>query len=113
MILADEFGYALGEGRVSMSVFQGFAEMSKDGVAGMQLIFIGTGHRRFEAYGANTPLQMDFRVVQDRVTEVTLESAELEQIIAALVSPKTEHPVWQNEVSQEERLAAHPDGERR
>lgn len=100
VILADEFGYALNEGRVSMSVFHGFAEMSKDGVAGMQLIFIGTGHRRFEAYGANTPLQVDFRVVQDRVTEVTLESAELEQIIAALVSPKTEHPVWQNDVTK-------------
>ena len=98
VILADEFGYALGEGRVSMSVFQSFAEMSKDGVAGMDLIFIGTGHRRFEAYGANTPLQVDFRVVQDRVTEVTLESAELEQIIAALVSPRTEDPVWQEEV---------------
>ena len=98
VILADEFGYALGEGRVSMSVFQGFAEMSKDGIAGMQLIFVGTGHRRFEAYGANTPLQVDFRVVQDRVTEVTLESAELEQIIAALVSPRTEHPVWREEV---------------
>jgi len=98
VILADEFGYALSEGRVSMSVFQGFAEMSKDGVAGMDLIFIGTGHRRFEAYGANSPLQVDFRVVQDRVTEVTLESAELEQIIAALVSPRTEDPVWQEEV---------------
>ena len=98
VFLADEFGYALSEGRVSMSVFQGFAEMTKDGVDGMQLIFIGTGHRRFEAYGANTPLQMDFRVVKDRVTEVSLESEELEQIIAALVSPKTEEPVWQDEV---------------
>jgi len=98
VVLADEFGYALGEGRVSMSVFQSFAEMSKDGVAGMQLIFIGTGHRRFEAYGAYTPLQVDFRVVRDRVTEVTLESAELEQIIAALVSPKIDHAVWQEEV---------------
>jgi hypothetical protein len=98
VFLADEFGYALSEGRVSMSVFQGFAEMSKDGVDGMQLIFIGTGHRRFEAYGANTPWQMDFRVVKDRVTEVSLESEELEQIIAALVSPKTESPIWQDEV---------------
>jgi len=98
VILADEFGYALTEGRVSMSVFQGFAEMSKDGVAGMQLIFIGTGHRRFEAYGANTPLQVDFRIVQDRVTEVSLQSEELEQIIAALVSPRTEEPEWAQNV---------------
>ena len=94
VILADEFGYALSEGRVSMSVFQGFAEMSKDGIAGMQLIFVGTGHRRFEAYGANTPMQVDFRVVQDRVTEVSLQAEELEQIIAALISPKTSNPEW-------------------
>lgn len=100
VFLADEFGYALNDGRVSMGIFQAFAEMSKDGIDGMQLIFIGTGHRRFAAYGANTPLQVDFRVVQDRVTEVGLESEELEQIIAALISPKTNNPVWQQEVIQ-------------
>jgi len=98
VILADEFGYALSENRVTLSVFQGFAEMSKDGVAGMQLIFVGTGHRRFAAYGANTQLQVDFRVIQDRVTEVSLETEELEQIIAALVSPRTHRPEWQEEV---------------
>jgi hypothetical protein len=98
VILADEFGYALQEGRVSMSVFQSFAEMSKDGVAGQQLIFIGTGHRRFESYGADSALQVDFRVVQDRVTEVSLQAEELEQIIAALVSPKTEAPKWNQAV---------------
>jgi hypothetical protein len=98
VILADEFGYALSEGRVAMSVFQGFAEMSKDGVAGMQLAFIGTGHRRFEAYGANTPAQLDFRTVQDRVTEVSLEAEELEQIIAALISTKSSSPEWQQNV---------------
>lgn len=100
VILGDEFGYALGDGRISMSTFQGFAEMSRDGVAGMQLIFIGTGHRRFAAYGANTPLQIDFRVVQDRVAEVSLDPEELEQIIAALVSPKTEAPEWEQEVQK-------------
>ena len=98
VILADEFGYALDENRVSLSVFQGFAEMSKDGVAGMQLIFVGTGHRRFAAYGANTQLQIDFRVIQDRITEVSLESEELEQIIAALVSPKVDNPAWEQDV---------------
>lgn len=98
VFLADEFGYALNDGRVSMNIFHSFAEMSKDGIDGMQLIFIGTGHRRFAAYGANTPLQVDFRVVQDRVTEVSLESEELEQIIAALVSPKTESSLWKDDV---------------
>ena len=98
IILADEFGYALKDNRVSMEVFQGFAEMSKDGVDGMQLIFIGTGHQRFASYGASTQLKYDFRVVEDRVTEVSLESEELERIIAALVSPKTDDPTWKKEV---------------
>ena len=95
VILADEFGYALSEGKVQMSVFQSFAEMSKEGIHGKPIIFVGTGHRRFESYGANTPAQIDFRVVSDRVTEVSLQSEELEQIIAALVSPKYELEIWE------------------
>jgi len=98
VILADEFGYALSENRVKLSVFQDFAEMSKDGIAGMDLIFIGTGHRRFAAYGADSQLQIDFRVVQDRVTEVSLQSEELEQIISSLVSPKTDSAEWQKSI---------------
>ena len=90
VILADEFGYALDYNKVPISVFQAFAEMSKDGVNGLPIIFIGVGHRRFEAYGAGTPQQADFRVVKDRVTEVSLQSEELEQIIAALISPDEE-----------------------
>jgi len=98
VILADEFGYALGDGRVPISTFHAFAEMSKDGVDGIPVIFIGVGHRRFEAYGAGTALQADFRVVKDRVTEVSLQSEELEQIIAALVSPFDE---WKQTIKGE------------
>lgn len=99
VILADEFGYALREGRVKMSVFQGFAEMSKDGVNGLPIIFIGTGHMRFAAYSESIPAdKIDFRVVSDRVTEVSLQSEELEQIIAALISPKTEEAAWKQEI---------------
>ena len=94
VILADEFGYTLSDNLVKMSVFQSFAEMSKDGVDGMPIIFIGTGHRRFEAYGAHSQDNIDFRVVKDRVTEVSLQSEELEQIIAALVSPRKETSDW-------------------
>ena len=78
-----------------MSSFQSFAEMSKDGVDGVPIILLGVGHRRFEMY-ANSALLTDFRVVRDRVTEVSLESEELEQIIAALVSPKKEMAVLGN-----------------
>lgn len=98
VVIADEFGYALNENRVTLSVFQAFAEMSKDGVDGMQLIFVGVGHRRLPAYANNPLLQIDFRVVADRTTEVSLESEELEQIISSLISPKTQDPIWQNEV---------------
>lgn len=87
VILADEFGYALSENKVPIGAFQAFAEMSKDGVGGMPVIFIGVGHRRFESYAAGTALQADFRTVRDRVTEVSLQAEELEQIIAALISP--------------------------
>ncbi|MEI8131486.1 MAG: hypothetical protein WCG34_03565 [Leptolinea sp.] len=97
VILADEFGYALSDGKVSMSVFQSFAEMAKDGVEGIPLIFVGTGHRNFEAY-ANVASGVDFRVVRDRITEVSLLSEELEQIIAALVSPKKEDSIWKTEI---------------
>ena len=98
VIIADEFGYALNENRVTLSVFQAFAEMSKDGIDGMQLIFVGVGHRRLLAYANNPSLQIDFRVVADRTTEVSLESEELEQIISSLISPKTQDPIWLNEV---------------
>jgi hypothetical protein len=98
VVIADEFGYALNENRVSPSVFQAFAEMSKDGVAGMQLMFVGVGHRRLLAYASNPQLQIDFRVVSDRIREVSLESEELEQIISSLVSPNTHHPAWEEHI---------------
>lgn len=90
VILADEFGYALSDGKVPLAAFQSFAEMSKDGVNGLPIIFVGTGHRRFEAYGAGTHQAIDFLVLKDRVTEVSLQSEELEQIISALIAPKPE-----------------------
>jgi len=86
VILLDEFGYALQEGKVEESAFQGFAEMAAEGVDGLPVIFVGVAHRAIEAYATGSTMQ-DYRKLRDRVTPVNLEAEELEEIIAALVKP--------------------------
>ena len=96
VIIADEFGYFLEYARLSIDNFQRFAEMCRDGVNGRQLIFIGTGHKRFSVYGSGRLAQADFRVVSDRVKEIQLETEEIEQIIGAIIKPDTSHPAWKS-----------------
>lgn len=97
VIIADEFGYTLDDGKISLDVFQRFAEFCQNGVAGSQLIFVATAHKAFSSYAAGG-LSTSFRVVAARIKEVPLRSEELELIISAMVIPKKEHPVWQSEV---------------
>ncbi len=104
VIIADEFGYTLDRGNISIDVFQRFAEMCKDGVAGSELIFIGTGHKPFRAYSAGGLSSADFNVVEARIHEVPLASEELELIISAIVTPRKEHTVWQAEVAPQGSL---------
>ncbi len=99
IIIADEFGYILDRGNISIDIFQRFAEMCQRGVEGSQLIFIGTGHKAFRAYSAGGLSASDFSVAAARVTEVALESEELELIISAIVTPDKEHPAWKSEVA--------------
>lgn len=99
IIIADEFGNLLDRGNIRIDVFQRFAEMCQHGVEGSQLIFIGTGHKPFRAYSAGGLSSADFSVAADRVTEVPLESEELELIIAAIVVPNKSHPVWLSDVA--------------
>lgn len=99
VIIADEFGYILDRGNISIDVFQRFAELCQSGVQGSQLIFIGTGHKAFRAYSAGGLSASDFSVAAARVTEVPLESEELELIIASIVVPNKAQPVWQSEVA--------------
>jgi hypothetical protein len=100
VIITDEFGYVLDRGNISIDVFQRFAEMCQHGVGGSQLIFIGTGHKSFRAYSAGGLSAADFSVAADRVTEVPLESEELELIISAIVVPSKDHPAWRSEVAR-------------
>ena len=43
----------------------------------------------------------DFKVAEARMTEVPLESAELELIIASIVTPKKENELWKSEVASQ------------
>lgn len=99
VVITDEFGYILDRGNISIDVFQRFAEMCQNGVEGSQLIFVGTGHKPFQAYAAGGLSAADFRVVAARTTEVPLISEELELIISAIVGPNKEHSVWKAEVA--------------
>jgi hypothetical protein len=101
VIITDEFGYILDRGNISIDVFQRFAEMCQHGVEGSQLVFIGTGHKPFRAYSAGGLSAPDFSVAADRVTEVPLESEELELIISAIVVPDKDHPAWRSEIASQ------------
>jgi hypothetical protein len=104
VFIADEFGYMLDRGNIDISRFQSFAEMCQNGVEGSTLVFIGTGHKPFPAYAAGGLTSSDFRVVAARLAEVALESAELELIIAAIVDPDKDHPVWRSTVAKQASL---------
>ncbi len=98
-IIADEFGYVLDKGQISIDTFQRFAEMCVHGVERSSLIFVSTGHKPFRAYAGGVLSKADFSVVSDRVTEVPLESKGLEDIIAAVVIPNKDHPDWLEKVA--------------
>jgi hypothetical protein len=99
VIIADEFGYVLDRGQISMDVLQSFAEMCKFGVEGSLLAFIGTGHKvSLRAYAGKGLSEADLNVVSDRVQDVPLRSEGIEDIIAAVVVPEKDHPVWQRDV---------------
>lgn len=103
-VIADEFGDLLDKGTIRVSTFQRFAEMCACDVAGSRLIFVGTAHKPFQAYSGGGISAVDFRVAADRVTEVPLESEGLEDIIAAIVIPDKDHPVWRAEVAERSGL---------
>jgi len=100
VVIADEFGYILDKGQISIDTFQRFAEMCVHGVDGSSLIFVATGHKPFRAYSAGGLSKADFSVVSDRVTEVPLRSEGIEDIIAAVVIPNRDHPDWLDQVGQ-------------
>ena len=92
-------GYILDRGQISMDIFGRFAEMCKVGAGGSTLAFVGTGHKvSLRAYAGKGLSEADINVVSDRVQAVALRSEGLEDIIAAVVLPQRDHPLWQAEI---------------
>lgn len=106
VIIFDEFGYILPEGRLGLNTFHAFSQLCTHGNKNWksnQLIFIGTAHKSFISY-AKTTTAVDLSTLSDRIHEVALQTEGMEDIIAAIVIPKKKHKLWQEHVSKHESL---------
>jgi len=98
IVLFDEFGYTLQNARMSVDIFQGFGQLCAQGIPGGGLLsFISTAHKPFSSY-SGAYAKEDFSKVSDRIDEIELLPEGIEDVIAAIVVPKKEHPLWQSEV---------------
>lgn len=102
VIIYDEFGYLLQEGRLGLNTFHAFSQLCTHGNKdwkGNQLIFIGTAHKSFISY-AKTTTAVDLSTLSDRINEVALQTEGMEDIIAAIVIPQKRHRLWQEHVAK-------------
>jgi len=98
IVLFDEFGYTLQNARMSVDIFQGFGQLCAQGIpGGGVLAFISTAHKPFSSY-SGAYAREDFSKVSDRIDEIELLPEGIEDVIAAIVVPQKEHPLWQSEV---------------
>ena len=99
VVLFDEFGYTLQNQRLSVEIFQEFAQLCTQGEAGCQdLIFVATGHRSFQNYAEGWSKD-DFNKVSDRIDEIPLIPEGIEDIISAIVMPDKLSPAWKEDVA--------------
>ncbi len=106
VIIFDEFGDLLNDGRVGYSTFLSFSHLCTLGYKnwkGNQLIFIGTAHKSFISY-AKTTTAVDLSTLSDRIYEIALQTEGMEDIIAAIVIPQKKHPLWQEHIAKHESL---------
>jgi hypothetical protein len=99
-VIFDEFGYTLEHNeRLQPDAFQAFGQLCEAGVpGGAQLLFVGTIHRSLEQYRSGRTA-VDWSKISDRLVEVAVEDAGMEEIIAAIVRPRTESLAWQEIVA--------------
>ena len=96
-VLFDEFHYMLTDKRVSLPVWQEFAEMCWGGITGMApCLFVAAAHRSLESYARGWE---DFAKESDRIDEVPLTAEGIEDLIGAMVQPKDRSAAWQDEVA--------------
>lgn len=103
-ILFDEFGYTLQNQRLSVEIFQGFAQLCTQGAPDCApMLFLATGHKSFGNYADGWSKQ-DFRKVSDRIDEIDLKPEGIEDVIASIVQPKKESQEWKNDVTTREAV---------
>lgn len=106
VIIFDEFGYLLQDGRVNWNSFHAFSQLCTLGDVswrGNQLIFIGTGHRSFSSYAKMTTA-VDILTLSDRIDEIPLQTQGMEDIIAAIVMPRKNHHLWRKYIEKHDSI---------
>ena len=90
----DEFGAAIDENLVNYTTLLDFAQYCASSTInkGGAVIFVGTGHKAFRNHGQIGDLNAE--TLEARVTEIGLQTQGMEDIIAAIVQPKTDSVEW-------------------
>lgn len=101
VFLYDEFGASIDANLVNYTTLLDFAQYCANSTLekGGTVIFIGTGHKAFVNHGRVSE-HIDARTLEQRVTEIGLQTQGMEDIIAAIVQPKSDSPAWQDVQSQ-------------
>jgi len=98
LVLFDEFGWTMEQGNLNPKAFQQFAQFCAEKPNDCApVIFVGTAHKALTEY-AKVYNAMDFRTARDRIEEIGLNPNGVEDIIAAIVTPKKNNVLWQQAV---------------
>jgi energy-coupling factor transporter ATP-binding protein EcfA2 len=101
-ILFDEFGYVLENRRISLNIWQEFAEFCNSGDRkGQPCIFVAAAHKSFANYAKGWD---DFSKESGRIKEVPLTAEGIEDIIGAMVQPLTDNAAWASDIAPRENL---------
>jgi hypothetical protein len=104
IILYDEFGYALDNDLVNLSRLHNFAQFcANSGMQHLPIIFIGSGHKSFRNHGQVSDA-VHYSTLEARVSEISLQTQGMEDIISAIVHPLKEKPNWVNEVAPQSSI---------
>lgn len=102
VILFDEFGYVLENRRISLNIWQEFAEFCNGGDRkGQPCIFVAAAHKSFANYAKGWD---DFSKESGRIKEVPLTAEGIEDIIGAMVQPLTDNAAWASDIAPRENL---------
>jgi hypothetical protein len=100
VFLYDEFGSCIDKGLVGYRTLLDFSQYCANSTLekGGTVVFIGSGHKAFLSHGNLGDYNAE--TLGARVTEIGLQTQGMEDIIAAIVQPKKDHPLWDSEVKE-------------